>query len=99
MWSVRQKNIVPANKVIERMPSKKTKKNMISKRLTIAGNELNSEVMASFSPRFLFKSLKGLSTLSTLKDLMAFRESSLAIIEMSADITIVKSRMFQVSRM
>jgi len=99
MWSVRQKNIVPANKVIERMPSKKTKKNMISKRLTIAGNELNSEVMASLRPRFLFKSLKGLSTLSTLKDLMAFRESSLAIIEMSADITIVKSRMFQVSRM
>ena len=81
------------------MPIKKTKKNMISSKFTIAGSELNKEVIASFRPRFLFKSLKGRSTLSTLKDFMAFRESSLAIIDISADITIMKSRMFQVSRM
>jgi len=89
----------PANKVIERMPSRKIKKNMISKRFKIAGSELNSDVMASFKPRFLFKSLKGLSTLSTLKDLMAFKESLFAIIEISAERTIVKSKMFQGSRM
>jgi hypothetical protein len=47
----------------------------------------------------LFNNFNGLRTLKTLNDLIAFNPLEPADIEITADVTITKSRMFQPSRM
>jgi hypothetical protein len=68
---------------------------IIKRRLNIGGKLLKIVITASLSPLFLAISLKGLNTLSTLKDLMKPKFIALKAMLASADITIVKSSMFQ----
>lgn len=68
---------------------------IIKRRLNIGGKLLKIVITASLSPLFLAISLKGLNTLSTLKDLMKPKFIELKTMLASADITIVKSSMFQ----
>ena len=84
---------------MHRTAIKNIKKIIIIMRFIISGIELNRLVIASFNPRFLFNNFNGLRTLKTLNDLIAFNPLEPADIEITADVTITKSRMFQPSRM
>ena len=79
---------------MHRIANMKIKNITIISKFPILGKELNNAEIASLRPLCLANSLKGLSTLMTLNDLIKPRSIVLKITEIVAETTITKSRIF-----
>lgn len=80
------------------MANKNTKKTTMIYSLAILGIERMREIIATLSPLFLEITLKGRKTLSILSDLRNGTDSPSTVLK-SAEATMMKSKMFQESRM